>query len=264
MLSRLEDGRRARWDNPLVGRPRKPTPIEVFETNIADAERLLTLGRALDNKRLRRMRRELREGFGSAMKLSKRDRERLDCIESEDLFVIIKPNGALTRDDLTEQELRPLLRQAIVSVAAATESYVAEKASSHIGDALDGASDKLRAVRVTLGEVFDIEQALKRRRFGWRRILQERIERDAGAAPNKIDTVFGLVGKQVPWGKIDDRRRVRRGKSRKQMEALATRRNRIAHTGDRVGAKRATITLAEADGHLKNAKAIVEAVEREL
>ena len=247
-----------------MGRPRKLTPIEVFETNIADAERLLSLARALDNKRLRRMRRELREGFGSAMKLSRRDQERLDCVESDDLFVIIKPEGALTRGDLAEQELRPLLRQAVVSIAAATESYVAEKASSYIGDALDGAPDKLRDVRVTLGEVFDIEQTLKRRRFGWRRIVQERIERDAGSAPNKIDAVFGLVGKLVPWGKIDDRRHVRRGESRKQMEALAKRRNRIAHTGDRVGAKRAAITLGEAEGHLENAKAIVEALEREL
>ena len=247
-----------------MARPRKPTPIEVFETNIADAERLLSLARALDNKRLRRMRRELREGFGSAMRLSKRDQDRLDCVESEDLFVIIKPSGALGRGDFTEQELRPLLRQAIVSVAAATESYVAEKASSYVGDALDGAPDKLRGVRVTLGEVFDIEQTLTRRRFGWRRILQERIERDAGSAPNKIDTVFSLVGKQVPWGKIDDRRHVRRGESRKQMEALTKRRNRIAHTGDRVGSKRAVITLREAENHLTSAKAMVEALEREL
>ncbi|MGH3991684.1 MAG: hypothetical protein ACRDSN_04370 [Pseudonocardiaceae bacterium] len=247
-----------------MARPRKPTPIEVFETNVADAERLLSLARALDNKRLRRMRRELREGFGSAMRLSTHGQERLDCVESEDLFVIIKPDGALTRGDLAEQELRPLLRQAIVSVAGATESYVAEKASSYIGDALDGSPDKLRGVRVTLGEVFDIEQTLKRRRFGWRRIVQERIERDAGSAPNKIDAVFGLVGKQVAWGKIDDRRHVRRGESRKQMEGLAKRRNRIAHTGDRVGAKRAVITLAEAESHLTNAKAIVEALEREL
>jgi hypothetical protein len=247
-----------------VARPRRPSPIEVFETSIADAERLLGLARALDNKRVRRMRRELREGFGSAMRLAKRDQERLDCVESDDLFVIIKPNGAFTRADLAEQELRPLLRQAIVSVAAATESYVSEKASSYIGEALDGAPDKLRGVRVTLGEVFDIEQTLKRRRFGWRRLVQERIERDSGSAPNKIDAVFGFVGRQVPWGKIDDRRHVRRGESRKQMEELAKRRNRIAHTGDRIGARRATIDLAEADRHLKNAKAIVEALEREL
>ncbi len=178
--------------------------------------------------------------------------------------MIIKPDGALTRGDLTEQELRPLLRQAIVSVAAATESYVAEKASSCIGGALDEAPGKLRGIRVTLGEVFDIEQTLKRSRFGWRRIVQERIERDAGSSPNRIDAVFGLVGKQIPWGKIDDRRSVRRGESRKQMEALAKRRNRIAHTGDRVGAKRAVITLDEAESHLTRTKGIVEALEQEL
>jgi hypothetical protein len=104
----------------------------VFETNIADAERLLSLAQALDNKRIRAMRRELREGFGAAMKLPKRDQDDLDCIESDDLFVIIKPAGALRREDFAEPELRPLLRQAVVSVAAATESYVAEKACGFI------------------------------------------------------------------------------------------------------------------------------------
>lgn len=245
-------------------RSRKLTPIEVFEANIADAERLLSIARGLDNRRIRSMRRELREAFGSAMKVPKRDQDRLDCIESDDLFVIFKADSRLGRADFTEQELRPLLRQAIVSVAAAAESYVAEKASSYIGDALDGAPGRLRRLRVSLGEVFDIEQSLTRRRFGWRRIVHERIERDSGAAPNKMDTVFGLVGKQVPWKRLDERRHVRRGESRKQMEALATRSNRIAHTGDRIGAKRAVIALAGVEGHLKNAKVIVESLDAEL
>jgi hypothetical protein len=146
-------------------------------------------------------------------------------------------------------------------VAAAVESYIAEKAATYIGDALDGHSGRVRTVNVTLGDVFDIEQTLTRRRFGWRRILQEKIERDASAAPRKIDSVFDLVGKSVPWSKVDKNRKVANGKSREQMEELAKRRNRIAHTGDRVGSGRAAISISDAQDHLENAKEIIEAME---
>jgi hypothetical protein len=243
-------------------RPPKPLPISVFETNIGDAETLLNLGRSLNNQRLRGMRRELREAFGSAMRIPKRDQSGLDCVESEDLFVIIKSTGSRCREDFSEQELRPLLRQAIVSVAAAVESYVSEKAVSFIGDALDSGSTRVRGVSVTLGDVFDIEQTLTRRRFGWRRILQEKIEREASASPAKIDSVFDLVGRPVRWSEIDKQRGVAGGKSREQMEELAKRRNRIAHTGDRAGSGRAAITTHDSQDHLQNAKAIIEGLEK--
>jgi hypothetical protein len=116
-------------------------------------------------------------------------------------------------------------------------------------------------VSVTLGDVFDIEQTLTRRRFGWRRILQEKIEREASAAPGKIESVFDFVGKPVRWSHIDKRRHVASGKSRGQMEELAKRRNRIAHTGDRAGSGRAAISIGDAQGHLENAKATIEALE---
>jgi hypothetical protein len=210
------------------------------------------------------MRRELRESFGSAMRISKRDLEGLDCVESEDLFVIIKSTGSMTRHDFSEQELRPLLRQAIVSVAAAVEAYVAEKASSYIGNALDGGAPRVRTVSVTLGDVFDIEETLTRRRFGWRRILQEKIEREASAAPGKIESVFDLVGKSVRWSQIDKHRRVASGKSREQMKDLAERRNRIAHTGDRLGPGYAAISIDDAEAYLDNAKSTIEALEASL
>jgi hypothetical protein len=247
-----------------VARRPKPSAISVFELNIGDAERLLALARSLNNQRFRGMRRELRESFGGAMRLSRRDSEGLDCVESDDLFVVIKPTGSLNRSDFSEQELRPLLRQSIVSVAAAVEAYVVEKASTYVGDALDGGRPRVRSVSVTLGDVFDIEQTLTRRRFGWRRILQERIQRDASASPGKIDSVFDLVGKSVPWSKIDKSRHVATGRSRTQMEELAQRRNHIAHTGDRSGSGHANITIAEAEIYLNNGKATIEAMEATL
>jgi hypothetical protein len=54
----------------------------VFEANIADAERLLGLARALANGRKYGMRRELRESVGTALRVSKNKRDELDCVES--------------------------------------------------------------------------------------------------------------------------------------------------------------------------------------
>lgn len=88
----------------------KPTPLEVFEDNITDAERLVHLAHVLTNNRKRGMRRELRGTFGAAMGLSRKHRDQLDCVESSELFVIIKPGATGQRDLFTEGELRPLLR----------------------------------------------------------------------------------------------------------------------------------------------------------
>jgi hypothetical protein len=115
----------------------KTGPLDVFEDNIADAERLLLLTRMLVNTRTYRMRRELRDRVGSAMGLPKRKWEDLDCVESNDLFLVLMPDGEASRDIFTAPELRPLLRQSIVAVCAAVESYVAEKACTYIPGAIN-------------------------------------------------------------------------------------------------------------------------------
>src|SRR5436190_14095515 len=101
-----------------MARQRKPTPLDVFEDNIADAERLLQLTRILLNTRKRRMRRELRETVGDAIKVGRRDQDGLDCVESLDVFVVLKPDGVARREHFTDAQLRPLLRQAIVALSA--------------------------------------------------------------------------------------------------------------------------------------------------
>jgi hypothetical protein len=242
----------------------KPKPIEVFEANIADAERLLGLTRALLNARTYRMRRERRESVGQLLRLPQREWDDLDCVESDDVFVVLKPGGAVRRDHFTEPELRPLLRQALVAVAAAVESYVAEKACSFVGTALDDLPDRLRQVSVSLGEVIEIEERYERRRWGYRDVVEEYLMAEASPSPSKIGIVFATVGKRGFWPQVDDRRSLARGTSEKQLEELAVRRNRIAHTGDRIGYKRATLEPDEVATHLTNAKEIVQALERVL
>lgn len=243
---------------------KQPKPIEVFEANIADADRLIALTRALLNTRRYRMRRELRESVGGALKLPQKEWDKLDCVESGEVFVVLKGSGAVRREHFDEQELRPLLRQAVVAIAAAVESYVAEKACSCISGAWDKQPDRLRQMPILLGDVIDIEAKYTRRFWGYRDLVERFLEREASSDPNKIGVVFSTVGRKDFWKALDDRRGVAKGTSHKQLAALAARRNKIAHTGDRIGSKRATLSITEVEGHYTNAKSIVEALERVL
>lgn len=239
----------------------KPTPIEVFEDNIAGAARLIALTKALENTRKYRMRKERREALGVALDLPRKDWDKLDWVESPDVFVILKPDGTFDRSDFTEPELRPLLRQAIVAIAAAVESYVAEKACCYIGDALDGMPERLKQVPLSLGAVIEIEERYERRRWGYREVVVDYLLAEASPNPSKIGIVFSTVGKKAFWGSVDSKRSVPKGTSERQLEALAKRRNRIAHTGDRVGYGRATLAVEDVERHFDNAKEIVEALE---
>jgi hypothetical protein len=77
------------------------------------------------------MRKELREKVGVAMNLPSRDHDQLDCFESEDLFVVIKPGSAIDRGHVSN--LEPLLRQSVVASCAALETYFADVACNRVG-----------------------------------------------------------------------------------------------------------------------------------
>lgn len=240
----------------------KSQPIDAFEDNIADAERLVGFTRVLLNTRSKRMRRELRMRVGEAIRIPQRRRDEMDCVESSDVFVVLKPGGSAQREHFTEPELRPLLRQAVVAIAAAVEAYVAEKACTFIREALD-ADDRPRRLLdmpLTLESLLSLEE-YERRGWGYRKLVAEHLAQEASADPGKIGMVFSTVGKREIWKKVDAHRKVRRGCSQEQLSRLAERRNRIAHTGDRAGGGRAHLTLRDVEAHLKNARSIVEAVD---
>lgn len=109
---------------------------------------------------------------------------------------------------------------------------------------------------------FDVEAKYTRRRWGYRELVQDHIEREASSHPTKIGIVFSTVGRKDFWPAVDDRRKVSKGTSISQLESLAGRRNKIAHTGDRIGSKRATLEIADAEAHYANAKSIIEAMEK--
>lgn len=107
-------------------RTRKSTPIEAFEDNMRDAERLVLYARAFKNDRTRALRAELRDRIGEAFKISQRQRNNLAGIENGDVFVVLKPGSQLTRDQFDDHSL--LLRQAVVAACAALETFVADTA----------------------------------------------------------------------------------------------------------------------------------------
>lgn len=246
-----------------MARTPKALPLEVFEDNITDAERLLHLSHVLHNTRKNRMRAELRESFGVAMGLARKKRDELDCVESDELFIVIKPGASGQRELFTEPELRPLLRQAIVATAAAVESYVADKASRYIGGAVraEELPKRLREMSVSLGDVIDVERWYKRRGWGYRALIEEYLVAQASSSPSQIGIVFAIVGHTDLFKRVDAERHVQKGVSVRQLDDLTQRRNRIAHDADRLGGGRAHIDLDEVRCHVDHARSIVEAID---
>lgn len=252
-------------NNSRRGRPKKPEPLAVFEQNIADAERLILLSETLRNTRTKCMREEMREAIGTAYHISKRDRASLDRAENDDVLVVLKPGSRCTRSHFEEAELRPLLRQAIVAIAAAVESYVAEKAKGYVSAAFK-AKEKPKSlldIGLKMEDLLEIE-GRKRRVFGHYALVRSHIDQLASASAISIGKTFAVVGKTGFWRSVDNRRRVTPGDSEQQLDALAKRRNLIAHTGDRRGGGKAAIDASEVRQHLENAREIVEALEKVL
>jgi len=142
----------------MTGRS-KLTPLQAFETNIADAEWLLRTAVMLVNQRSKRMRVELREKIGLALKIRPADRDQLDCIENDEIFAVFKPTASIERTHVID--LMPLRRQAVVAAAAALETYVADAILQRVIAALshrDGPPALLGNLTLTIDEWVQIEK----------------------------------------------------------------------------------------------------------
>lgn len=244
-----------------MARSRKATPLEAFEDNIADAEALLAYAAALRNQRQRRMRRELRVKVGEALGIPVAQRDDLDCIESGDLFIVLKPAGGLDREDFRDQ--RPLLRQAIVAGCTALETYVGDKAMEFVGPALRAKKPPadLREVPLTVGMVLDIEREYQRKGWGMRKSIEKYIRRESSYAPSHISSVLATIGFNGWANKVDAHRGVAKGTTGTQLESITKRRNVIAHSGDRRGQGRASLEPTEVEQHLKVLREVVDSLE---
>jgi hypothetical protein len=230
----------------MAGKP-KPTARQAFDDNIADAEQLVLLAEALQNRRRRRMRLEKRQRLGDALDIAKKHWDELDCIESEDLFAIFPPGSRLGREAFEVQALRPLLRQALVAACAALETFVGDRVVERLSSAInvDEKPSRLLQLPMTVDDWLRIDRQYKRKRWGLRQVAELEIRRVASPAPAQIGIAFSIIGEKGLWKKIDQRRKVSLGNSEKTLDELNARRNRIAHNGDRLGVGRATISSDE-------------------
>ena len=238
-------------------------PLEAFEANIADAHQLVSLAEGLTNQRTRRMRTELRAKVGTALGISERDRGDLDCLESSDAFVVFLPGARLGRSDL--DDLRPLLRQALVAACAAAETYVHDKVMEKVGSLLrssHAASSRLKELPLTLGTWLEIEERYEKKRWGLREhVVQPYVREHASTAPNKVGIMLSIIG-VTDWAKkLDGLREVTRGGTVGFLGRVTERRNRIAHQGDRVGRGRAHLTVEEVRRDISELESVVHAIE---
>jgi hypothetical protein len=64
---------------------------------------------------------------GLALRIPKKDRLHIECVESDDLFVVLKPGARVSRSDLAASALQPLLRKALVVARTAVETFAADR-----------------------------------------------------------------------------------------------------------------------------------------
>lgn len=239
----------------------KPTALEAFETNISDARHLVGIAEALTNTRVRRMRRELRDRVGEALRVRPKDRDKLDCLQSDHLFVTFLPGAEISRSDF--DDARPLLRQAIVAACAAGETYLADRAMELVGPLLtkDTATPRLRGIAMDLGQWIDIDERYERKKWGLRgQVIEPYVRREASTDPTKVGLVLSLLGVNDWSAKVDKERKVERGATKALLDRLTDRRNRIAHEGDRSGRGRAALTAAEVTRDLDELESVVSAI----
>lgn len=244
---------------------RKPTARQAFDDNLADAEQLVLLADALRNKRTYRMRLEKRERLGDALDIAKKNWDQLDCIESEDLFAVFPPGSRLDRKAFEDQALRPLLRQALVAGCAALETFVGDRVMERWSTAVDSEErpSRLLQLPMTVDDWLRIEHQYERKKWGLRQVAELEVRRIASPAPAQIGIAFSIVGEKGLWKRIDQRRKVAAGKTEKALDQLNKRRNRIAHSGDRVGVGRAAISTEEVSNDLQSLVDIVDAMDKE-
>lgn len=241
----------------------KATARDAFELNMKDAHLLVDLAQLLDNRRVKRMRSERRHKIGAALGIPKRKWDELECIENSQVFITLLPGSAELRQELVADNLRPLLRQAIVAACAAVETFVADRAMELYPQAIkrDPIPPRLLEIRMDVKTWVWIEQRYTRRGHGLRSVVEAHLRQFASADPGPLGKVFSIVGVSDVFKRVDAARGVAKGQSERRLKEIVDRRNLIAHTGDRRGTGRATISVAEAEAVLNDVESIVAALD---
>jgi hypothetical protein len=241
---------------------RKPKSREAFDLNMNDAETLVAIVKLLENKRANRMRAELRNRIGTALRIPKAKQAQLECLENPQVFITFLPGSAHLRANLTEENLHPLLRQAIVAGCAAVETYIADRTMELLGPALRAKEKPPRLLELTMTvQQYLKVQSYQRKNWGLRDLIEDQVLLKASTSPSSIGMLMSMVGMPKIWSSVDAKRGVGRGSSEAALEVITQRRNKIAHNGDRQGRGRAAITVNEVERDLSRLVEIVDAID---
>ncbi len=244
-LIRAADG-----DSWMTG-VRKPRSREAFDLNMNDAETLVSIAKLLENERINRMPAGLRSRIGFALRIPKAKHSALECLENQQVFITFKPGSAHLRGSLTRENLRPLLRQALVAGCAAVETYVADRTMELLGPVLRAKEKPPRLLELTMTvQQYLRVQSYQRKNWGLRDLIEDQVLVKASTSPSSIGMLMSMVGVPKVWAAVDAKRGVAKGSSEAALEAITQRRNRIAHSGDRQGRGRALITVREVERDL--------------
>lgn len=244
-----------------MSRSKKQKPLDAFFDSMDDADALIIFAKTFQNQRTKSMRKELRDRLGEALRVPARDRKAMDCIENGHVFLVFRDYNKLGRERFSD--LRPLLRQSVVAGCAALETYLADKIMENIGSALSAEKvpRRLSEIPLTVGHWMYIQSNYSRTIWGVRSIIEESVREQAGTAPNKVGALLSMVGVSDWPKKVDAERKVKRGMSEEDLKTLTERRNRIAHSADRVGQGRAHLDIDEAESYLVSIRQIAAAID---
>lgn len=239
----------------------RPTPKDAFNDNMDDAHRLVQLANILKNTRTKRIRSERRTKIGGALGIPRKRHNDIDGVESDDVFVVLKPGTSLTREDFDSHP--SLLRQAIVAACAALETYVSDIAEERVREILRNREDwpdRLGRIPMTLSDWQKVESYKYRWRGITEVVIAPYLREESSTAASKIGQLLSLCGVDKPLRKLDTERGVSKGTTETELNDLAERRNRIAHSGDRAGYGRAGIAPEEVSTMLNGIKSITDAL----
>lgn len=243
---------------------RKLQPIEAFELNMEDAHHLVRLVEGFTNQRTRRPRREWRERVGTALSVPKGRWEDLDCVESDDVAVVLKPDSSLSREHFSDH--KPLLRQALVAACAAAETFLADKVMEVVRQqttSVSAASSRLRKLTLSVEDWLYLEQNYSYRRRGLHeRVIEPHVREMASTSPRQVGMLMSLIGVSDWTKRLDSSRQVEKGDTERLLERVTLRRNRIVHTGDRQGRGRAPLAISEVKADLEALSSVVHAIEK--
>ena len=170
---------------------RKPKSREAFDLNMNDAETLVSIAKLLENERINRMRAELRTRIGTALRIPRAKHSALECLENQQVFIAFKPGSAHLRGSLTHENLRPLLRQALVAGCAAVETYVADRTMELLGPVLRAKEKPPRLLELTMTvQQYLKVQSYQRQNWGLRDLIEDQVLLRASTSPSSI----GMLG----------------------------------------------------------------------